>query len=147
MALGRRGARDFEARLAVNRVVQFRPRCETMAVMTGTPRSLARGVACALLAAVVACPLMVTVAATPAGSSCHDRPAEDHHGDSAAAFTCCATVVVAASLQTAHDADALLPAAAATERHPGQRNLPSGAVPRPRSMSPPLFLQHASLLI
>lgn len=128
-------------------VVQIRSRCETMTLMARTRRSLARGVASALLAAVVACPLMVTAAATPAGSGCHDRPAEDHHGDSAAAFTCCATVVVAPSVQTAHDADALLPAAAATERYPAQRALPSADVPPPQSMSPPLFLRHASLLI
>ena len=115
--------------------------------MTRTRRSLARGVASALLAAVVACPLMVTAAATPAGSSCHDRPAEDHHGDSAAAFTCCATVVVATSVQTAQDADALVPSAAASERHPAPRTVTAGELPRPRSMSPPLFLQHAALLI
>ena len=102
---------------------------------------------CALLAAILLCPLMATLAATPAAPSCHDRPAQDHHGDGSAAFTCCATVVVKPSVQAAPEADATPAFAVEGERHAAPHTGWRADHPRPRSVSPPLFLRHASLLI
>ena len=109
-------------------------------------RQVVAGVGCALLAAIVLCPLMATVAAAPAASSCHDRP-QDHHGDTSAAFTCCATVVVKPSVQAASEADAAPAPAVDGEPHPAPCTGWHADHPRPRSVSPPLFLRHASLLI
>ena len=107
------------------------------------------GVGWSLLAAILLCPLMATAAATPAAPSCHDRPAHDHHGDGSPAFTCCATVVTAASVKAAPEAeaDAALPSAVERERHTMQHAGWHADHPRPRSAAPPLFLRHASLLI
>ena len=110
-------------------------------------RSFVAGVGCALLAAIVLCPLMATTAATPAATSCHDRPGQDHHGDSSAAFTCCATVVVAALVHASDDSNAASPPAVERGLHPAQQGAWRVDLPRPRSAPPPLFLQHASLLI
>ena len=104
------------------------------------------GVGRALLASILLCPLMATVAATPAASSCHDRP-QDHHGDTSVAFTCCATVVVKPSVQADPEADSAPAPAVDGERHPAPRTEWHTGHPRPRSVSPPLFLRHASLLI
>ena len=113
---------------------------------TGCRRVVA-GVGCAVLAAIVLCPLMATAAAVPAASSCHDRP-QDHHGDTSAAFTCCATVVVKPSVQAAHEGDAALPPALEGERHAAPYTAGWRADhPRPQTVSPPLFLRHASLLL
>ncbi len=109
-------------------------------------RSLVAGVASALLAAVVLCPLLATAAATPAASSCHDRPTQDHHGDTSTAFTCCATVIAKPSVPAGADADAAAPPAVEREPHPAQ-HLWHADHPRPRSTSPPLFVRHASLLL
>ena len=79
------------------------------------------GVGCALLAVIVLCPLMATAAATPSASSCHDRQAPDHHGDTSAAFTCCATVVVKPSVQAAPEADVTLAPAVDAVRHPARQ--------------------------
>ena len=105
------------------------------------------GVGCALLAAILLCPLMATVAATPSAPSCHDRPAQDHHGDGSAAFTCCATVVTAGSVKTVPEADAALPPAVEREVHAVHHTARHAEDPRPRSARPPLFVRHASLLI
>jgi len=110
-------------------------------------RSLAAGVGCALLAAVFLCPLMATAAATPAVSSCHDRPAQDHHGDGTPAFTCCATVVAAASTKAAPEADAALAPALEREVHAVPHTARHAEDPRPQSAPPPLFVRHAALLI
>ena len=110
-------------------------------------RRVVAGVGCAVLAAIVLCPLMATAAAVPAASSCHDRP-QDHHGDTSAAFTCCATVVVKPSVQAAHEGDAALPPALEGERHTAPYTAGWRADhPRPQAVSPPLFLRHASLLL
>ena len=103
------------------------------------------GVGCALLAVIVLCPLMATAAATPSVSSCHDRQAPDHHGDTSAAFTCCATVVVKPSVQAAPEADATLAPAVDAVRHPARQTGWHANHPRPGSASPPLFLRYASL--
>ena len=110
-------------------------------------RSFMAGVGCALLAAILLCPLMATAAATPAASSCHDRPGEDHHGDGSPAFTCCATVVAAASVKATPQADAALTLAAERQVHSAPHTAWHAEGPRPRSPSPPLFVRHASLLI
>lgn len=110
-------------------------------------RSFAAGVGCSLLAAIVLCPLMATAAPTPAASSCHDRSDQDHHGDSGAAFTCCASVVAASSAKAAPEADAALPSAVESGAHSAPDAGWRVDHPRPRSASPPLFVRHASLLI
>ena len=110
-------------------------------------RSFTAGVGGALLAAIVLCPLMVTAAATPAAASCHDRPAQDHHGDTSVAFTCCATVVATPSMQAAPEGDAAAQRAVEHEAHPAQRTVRHADRPRPGFTSPPLFVRHASLLI
>ncbi|MCY4636923.1 MAG: hypothetical protein OXG04_20905 [Acidobacteria bacterium] len=109
-------------------------------------RRIVGGVGCALLAAIVLCPLMATAAATPAASSCHDRP-QDHHGDTSAAFTCCATVVVKPSVPAASEADAAPVPAVEGERYAAPHIGWHADHPRPQSVSPRLFLRHASLLI
>ena len=121
--------------------------CNHGQVMRTRWRSLAAGVGCALLAAVFLCPLMVTAAATPAASSCHDRPAQGHHGDGTPAFTCCATVVAAAATKAAPEADAALTPAIELEVHAVHHTARHAEDPRHRSAPPPLFVRHASLLI
>ena len=121
--------------------------CDHGKVMRTSRRTLAAGVGCTLLAAVFLCPLMATAAATPAASSCHDRPAQDHHGDGTPAFTCCATVVAVASIKAAPQADAALTPAVEREAHAVPRSAWHADDPRPRSASPPLFVRHAALLI
>ncbi len=115
--------------------------------MTAWWPALRIGAALVLLAVVFACPLMVTVAAMPAASSCHDRPGQDHHGDTSAAFTCCATVVAKASLRTAPETDAGMPSPVAYEPSPVRSIDPGTAPLRARPPTLPLFLQHASFLI
>ena len=85
-------------------------------------------------------------AAMPAATSCHDGPAEDHHGDTSA-FTCCAPLVAAAKLKAAPEAVAASLPAVETVPHPARRADRRAPDPRPRSVSPPFFVRHASLLI
>ena len=121
--------------------------CDDGGMLRTGCRQAVAGVGCSLLAAIVLCPLMATAAATPAASSCHDRP-QDHHGDTSAAFTCCATVVVKPSVQAAPEADAALSPALEGERHAAPYTAGRHAGhPRPRSVSPALFLRHAALLL
>ena len=121
--------------------------CDDGGMLRTGRRRIVAGVGCALLAAIVLCPLMATAAATPAASSCHDRP-HDHHGDTSAAFTCCATVVVKPSVPAAPEADAALAPALERERHAAPHTAGRHADhPRPQSVSPPLFLRHAALLL
>ncbi|MCY4123233.1 MAG: hypothetical protein OXG72_20185 [Acidobacteria bacterium] len=115
--------------------------------MRTSRRPLAAGVGCTLLAAVFLCPLMATAAATPAASSCHDRPAQDHHGDGTPAFTCCATVVAVASIKAEPEADAALTPAVEHHSQSVHHTTWHAENARPRSASPPLFVWHASLLI
>ena len=115
--------------------------------MRGWRRSFVLGVGSTLLAAVVLCPLMAAAAEMPAASSCHDHPAQDHHGDTSPAFTCCAPVVAAASVKAAPEVAAALPPAVHVEPHPAPHAGWHADHPRPRSASPPLFVRHASLLI
>lgn len=121
--------------------------CDHGKVMRTSRRPLAAGIGCALLAAVFLCPLMATAAATPAASSCHDRPAQDHHGDGTPAFTCCATVVAVASIKAAPEADAALTPAVERDVQSVHHTTWHADDPRPRAASPPLFVRHASLLI
>ena len=105
------------------------------------------GVGFALLVVTVVCPVMAAAAASPVVSSCHERP-DPHNRDGALdALTCCAAVATAASLQPADDGDTVTPTAFA----PGHSfALPAadGSRPRrPHTVAPPLFVQHASLLI
>ena len=109
-------------------------------------RSFVLGVGSSLLGAMVLCPLMAAAAAMPAATSCHDGPAEDHHGETSA-FTCCAPLVAAAKLKAAPEAVAASPPAVETVPLPAQRADRRADDPRPRFASPPLFVQHASLLI
>ena len=108
-------------------------------------RSLVAGVGCLVLAAVVfLCPL-TAVAAPAAGSGCHDRPAPDHHGETSAAFVCCAAVDAAPAAQVAAEAEvaAASPAAVRPAPHPVRR----AGRHRPESASPPLFVRYSSLLL
>ena len=100
----------------------------------------------ALLAALLVCPVMAVAEAAPTASSCHD---EGHrgHGDDAAALTCCAEIIVPASIPRAHDAD---PAQVAPVdfQPPAPRPAERSAFrPSRPPADPPLFLRHASLLI
>ena len=106
-----------------------------------------RPASCALLAPFVLCPLMANAAAAPAVSSCHDQPSQDHHGDTSAAFTCCATVVVTALVHTSDESEAAPPAAVERWLHEAQHAAWHTDRSRPRSAPPPLFLRHASVLI
>lgn len=103
-------------------------------------------VALVLLAVVVACPLMVTVAAMPAASSCHDRPGQDHDGNTSA-FSCCATVATEAGVRTAPETDTHVSSPVAYEPSPVRSIGRSTAPLRARPPTLPLFLQHASFLI
>ena len=121
--------------------------CDHGRVMRTSRRPLVAGVGCALLAVVFLCPLMATAAATPAASSCHDRPAQNHHGDGTPAFTCCATVVAVASIKAAPEAEPASTPAVERDVLSVHHTAWHADDPRPRSASPPLFVRHASLLI
>lgn len=97
-----------------------------------------------LLAAMLVCPVMAEAA--PAASSCHDE-GRGGHGHDEAALTCCATIIVPASIPRAHDTDAaeIVPLDA---RPPAARPAERSAFrPARLPVNPPLFLQHAALLI
>ena len=100
----------------------------------------------ALLAAMLLCPVMAVAEHAPAPASCHDE-GRGEHGDHAAALTCCATIMKPASVHRVHEADAALPAAAGCVQVPAPRADYTAALPLPPPIAPPLFLQHASLLI
>lgn len=110
-------------------------------------RSFVAVVGSALLAAIVLCPLMATAAPASTAAGCHDRPAQNPHGDGSPAFTCCATVVAAASVKAAPEADAALAPAVELEPYRAHHTLPHVEPAPPRSASPPLFVRHAALLI
>ena len=115
-------------------------------MMRAWRRSFVLGVGSSLLGAMVLCPLMAAAAAMPAAASCHDGPAEDHHGETSA-FTCCAPLVTVAKLKAAPEAVTALPPAVETAPHAAPQAEWRTDRPRPRTVSPPLFVQHASLLI
>ena len=121
--------------------------CDHCHMMRVDSRSFVAGIGCALLAAVVLCPLMATAASASTASSCHDRPDPDHHDDGSPAFICCATVVATASIKAALDADVASTPAADSVALSVPRTARHAEDPRPRSMSPPLFVRHAALLI
>ena len=100
----------------------------------------------ALLAAMLLCPVMAVAEHAPAAASCHDE-GRGEHGDHAAALTCCATIMKPASVHRVHEADAALPAAAGCVQVPAPRANRTAAPPLRPPAAPPLFLQHASLLI
>lgn len=100
----------------------------------------------ALLAVALVCPLMAA-GAVPATPSCHGHSDEDTHDERPAAIACCAVVKSVKSLPSAQQPVALAPAAVDAAPH---------AVPHvdrhhdrvlPGIPAPPLFLQHAALLI
>ena len=100
----------------------------------------------AVLAALLVCPVMAVAEAAPTAANCHDD-GHGGHGDDAAALTCCATIIVPASIPRAHDAD---PAEVAPVdfQPPAARPAERSAFrPSPPAADPPLFLQHAALLI
>ena len=99
-----------------------------------------------LLAAMLLCPVMAVAEHAPAAASCHDE-GRGEHGDHAAALTCCATIMKPASVHRAHDADAAVPVTVGPVRAPAPPAHRSSARPLPPPVAPPLFLQHASLLI
>ncbi len=99
-----------------------------------------------LLAAMLVCPVMAVAQTAPAAASCHDED-RGGHGDDEAAFTCCTTIVAPASAHRVHDADPALPAAVGSEPAPARRAHGPAPRPLPLPAAPPLFLQHASLLI
>ena len=53
-------------------------------------------------------------------ASCHDRPAQNHHGDTSAAFTCCASVVATALVHASNEPDAVALPAVERRLHPAQ---------------------------
>ena len=107
-------------------------------------RWLTGGASYALLATMLVCPVMA--GAAPAAANCHDEGRHEH-GDDAAAFTCCATLMEPASVHRVHDTDAALPAADGSVQAPVQPAHRPAPRPLPPPAAPPLFLQHASLLI
>ena len=109
-------------------------------------RWLTGGASYALLAAMLVCPVMAVAGAAPAASNCHDEGRHEH-GDDAAAFTCCATLMEPASVHRVHDTDAALPAVDGSVQTPAQPAHRPAPRPLPPPAAPPLFLQHASLLI
>ena len=111
-------------------------------------RSLVAGVASAVLGAMVLCTMMATLAAAPAASSCHESPAEDRHGDTSVAFTCCPSVVKTAAVQVGPECEtAVLPPAVEHGGLLAPRPARYADHPPALSESPPLFLRHASLLL
>ena len=109
-------------------------------------RSLVAGAGCLVLAAVVfLCPLTAVVAATASGSGCHDRSAPDHHGETSAAFVCCAAVDAAPAAQVAAEAE--VAAASPATVQPAPHAVRRAGRPRPESASPPLFVRYSSLLL
>ena len=104
------------------------------------------GAVSALLAVALVCPLMAA-GAVPATPSCHGHSDDDSHDERSAAIACCAVVKGVKSLPSAQQPVALAPAAVDAGPH---------AVPHvdrhhdraaPGFPAPPLFLQHAALLI
>ncbi len=107
----------------------------------------AAAVGLALLVAMVVCPVMAAAASGPVSSSCHERPDPDDPDGAIDALTCCTTVTLSASLQPPDDTATVAPAGFTT----GPDRLRSAAdryrLHRPPTIAPPLFVQHASLLI
>ncbi len=100
----------------------------------------------ALLAAMLVCPVMAVAEAAPAASGCHDE-GRGGHGHDEAALTCCATIIVPASIPRAHDADAAEIVPVDTRPPAGRPAERRASRPVRPPADPPLFLQHASLLI
>ena len=104
------------------------------------------GAVSALLALALVCPLMAA-GAVPATPSCHGHSDGDSHDDGPAAIACCAVVKGVKSLPSAQQPAAPAPAAvdmgphgvAHVDRHHDRA--------APGFPTPPLFLQHAALLI
>lgn len=98
-----------------------------------------------LLAVAVVCPLMAAEA-VPAAPACHDRSDHESH-DETSAIACCAVIKGVKSLPSLQQPVAFAPAAVDA----GQDSLPHGDHRferlEPAAPAPPLFLQHAALLI
>jgi hypothetical protein len=121
--------------------------------------SVASSLGSALLATMVLCPVMGAVGSTWTTSSCHESESEvdERHApaDPAPILACCAIEDGEIAIQAAPGDrrvaaathDAIVPSWTAPE-WPGTARVPQYAPShRPRPTGPPLFLQHASLLI
>ena len=100
----------------------------------------------AVLAALLVCPVMAVGEAAPAAASCHDE-GRGGHGHDEAALTCCATIIAPASIPRPHDAEPAAVAAVEAQppaARPAERSAFPPSLP---AADPPLFLQHAALLI
>ena len=104
------------------------------------------GAVSALLAVALVCPLMAA-GAVPATPGCHGHSDDDSHDEAPAAIACCAVVKGAKSLASAQQPAALAPAAVDTGPHAPPRVDRHHDRVQPGMPAPPLFLQHAALLI
>jgi len=117
--------------------------------------SVASSLCSALLATMVLCPVMGAVGTTWTPSSCHEVDERHAPVDPAPILACCAIEDGEIAIQAAPGDrrvaaathDAIVPSWTAPE-WPGTARVPQYAPShRPRPTGPPLFLQHASLLI
>ena len=116
--------------------------------MTCLRRSMAAvGVGFALLVVTIVCPVMAAAAASPVVSSCHERPGPDDRDGVFDTLTCCAAVATTASLPPADDGDAVAPTGYAPGRSFAPLTADLRSPQRSHTVAPPLFVQHASLLI
>lgn len=107
-------------------------------------KPLAATVLAVVLAFAVVCPLMAAPG-IPADQSCHgsSEPAPDTDRVS----VCCSSVTVPKLLTSEPGPAAALPASVEAVRTvPNRNDRPGGPLP-PREPRPPLFIQHAALLI
>ena len=103
------------------------------------------GTGALLLAVAVVCPLMAAEA-VPAAPSCHDRSDHESH-DETSAIACCAVIKGVKSLPSVQQPAALAPAAVDAGTDPPAYVDHLVERVEPAAPTPPLFLQHAALLI
>ena len=117
-----------------------------MAQFWGRSFGARMGAVTALLAVALVCPLMAA-GAVPATPSCHGHSEGEGHDESPAAIACCAVVKGVKSLPSVQQPMALAPAAvdAGPDAVPHVERRHDRV--QPGIPTPPLFLQHAALLI
>ena len=106
-------------------------------------KPLAAAVVAVVLAFAVVCPVMAAPG-VPVEQGCHTNPEPTHGDDRTAA--CCSSVTVPKQLQSEPGVPAPLPSIAAAVRTWAWGSRFDGPLPD-REARPPLFVQHAALLI
>ena len=104
------------------------------------------GAVSALLAVALVCPLMAA-GAVPATPGCHGHSDDDSHDEAPSAIACCAVVKGAKALASVQQPAALAPVAVDARPHAVLHFDRHHDRTAPGSPPPPLFLQHAALLI